>query len=195
MLFALFENARSAVPEEGSARARAFEKRAAGLRRLPARVWGAVLCVFSAMYALFFALQGTELLPAAARNLAPGSMTMAEYARRGFFELCGVTTLNFLLLGVCALSSDRPARRYPFTRMLFTVILIENTLFAALDAFKLVLYVRSFGFTPLRLQGAFGTVTLAAACVCALVWLFTGRRTAHRFLLFTAGLLTVTLLL
>lgn len=193
LLFGLVEGIHSTdcaqLKEEENTLIRVFSR----LRRLPAGAWNAVLCLFCALYLLFFGIQAAELIPAFMTNLAPGSFTMADYAKQGFFEMCALSALNFTLLAVDALTSDRPVRQRGFSRVMFTLMIAENILFVLLASLKLFLYLQAFGLTPLRMQGAFGIAVLLAGCVLSLVWLHSGRHTARLFIRFTLLLLTATL--
>ena len=193
LLFGLVEGTRAADCAQLKEEQNNLVREIAQLRRLPAGVWNAVLCLFSAVYLLFFGIQAAELIPAFMQNLAPGSFTMADYAKQGFFEMCALSALNFSLLAVDALTSDIPVRQRSFSRVMFTLLLAENILFILLASLKLFLYLQAFGFTPLRMQGAFGITVLLAGCILSLIWLHSGRHTARIFVRFTLLLLTVTL--
>lgn len=64
------------------------------------------LTVLNGIYLLFFFAQGSYLFSAFASHL-PETMTYAEYARRGFFELCGVAAINLMIIGVAYLVTKR----------------------------------------------------------------------------------------
>ncbi len=193
LLFGLVEGARNADDARFRNEENGLIRKAAHLRRLPSGVWNTVLCLFCAVYLLFFGIQAAELIPAFMTNLAPGSFTMADYAKQGFFEMCALSALNFTLLATDALTSDIPVRQRSFSRVMFSLILAENILFVLLALLKLFLYLQAFGFTPLRMQGAFGITVLLAGCIMSLIWLHSGKHTARAFIRFTLLLLTATL--
>ena len=64
---------------------------------IPPAVIYTVLSVILAIYALFFAAQSSYFLSAFS-SLFPEWYSYADYARRGFFELCSVTAINALLV-------------------------------------------------------------------------------------------------
>lgn len=123
-------------------------------RKLPAGCWYAVLCGFAALYLLFLVMHVKELIPVLSSRLAPGDMTMADWAVRGFFELCQLMGLNLALLLTAHSTAARPVATSGTGKVLMSIILCESLAFAASAAVKLYLYVAAFGFTPLRLQGA-----------------------------------------
>jgi hypothetical protein len=75
-------------------------------------------------------------------------MTYAEYARRGFFELCTVAGINLAVLTVAHLvarrESVRVLRAETVALCLFTLLLIVTALS------KMVMYINVYGLTQLR---------------------------------------------
>lgn len=156
------------------------------LKRVPSAAWTAIIAAFCVLYAAFFAVQGSYLFGAFAGRL-PAAFTVAEYARQGFFELCRVMAVNFSLLWLakrCA--SDRPSRP------ILTILMAESVLLAATAMSKLGMYIGIFGFTPLRLQSSWLVIALLAGCVCAIVSVWTGRKTFRAWLIFSAAALVLT---
>lgn len=162
------------------------------LRRVPGMVWPGLLGAFAALYLVFFAVQGSYLFDGL-RNVLPERFTAAEYARRGFFELCGVLAVNFTLLGLAALSIEGGLRSHPAAKNLSAALLLESALLAVTAGAKLILYIRRFGFTPLRLQSAWLVLTLLAGCLAALRSLLTGRDATRAWLAFSAVALAGTM--
>lgn len=68
------------------------------VKRVPYVAACTVLTVMCLIYLLFMGIQGNYLFAAFTGNL-PRDFTYAEYARRGFFELCQIGFLNLLILG------------------------------------------------------------------------------------------------
>ena len=81
----------------GTPDAAAAKGKIAGMQRLPAAAACGVWGMFAALYVLFFLVQANNLL-AVFRGEVPGTLTAANYARSGFFQLCLVMGINFLLL-------------------------------------------------------------------------------------------------
>ncbi len=160
------------------------------LKKVPNWVWTGLTGCFVVFYLLFFGVQGSYLFGAFARNL-PEGFTVAEYARQGFFELCGIMGLNFCLLWLVCYSSLSPIKEKKSSRIMCTVLLIESVLFAVTALSKLILYIDCFGFTPLRLQSFWGVTVLMAGCVCCLVSLWSGKKTAEVWIYITGITLTV----
>lgn len=129
------------------------------------------LVAFCVLYLLFFAVQAGYLFGAFFGHL-PEGFTAAEYARRGFFELCAVAVLNFgLLLAVTALCKGRPESN-PLLRGLTAALMAANLLFVLVGASKMGLYVTRFGFTEKRILSSWFMLVLAVVSVLALLAVF-----------------------
>ena len=163
------------------------------LRRVPCGVWCALVGVFCLFYAVFFAVQFRYLFGAFTRTL-PEGFIVSQYAREGFFELCKVMTVNFVLLWLAVRSARDRLQEKRVLLVLALVLLAESLLFAVVAASKLVLYIDCFGFTPKRLLSSWLVCVLACGCVCAGIRLLREKRTFRVWLFFsavTAALLTL----
>lgn len=146
------------------------------VKKVPTGAWTVLMGAFVVFYLLFFGVQGSYLFGAFVRNL-PEGVTIAEYARQGFFELCGILTLNFLLLWMVLYSSARPVKEKLSGKIMCSALLGESILFAVTALSKLILYIDCFGFTPLRLQSFWGVIVLMTGCICCLITLWSGKKT------------------
>lgn len=126
-------------------------------------IWSA----FIGLYIAFFAVQATSLF-SVFHGTVPGTLTASAYARQGFFQLCQVMAINFLLIGLGQLlSKDQASLRLP------GILLLAETVFLAVTAAgKLVLYIRRFGFTPLRLLSGWGVAVMVWGCLLAAISLY-----------------------
>lgn len=137
-------------------------------RCLPQNAMTLGLLAFCGLYLLFFAVQAGYLFGAFFDRL-PAGFTAAEYARRGFFELCAVAMLNFaLLLAVNVLCKGKPQQR-PLLRGLTAALMAANLLFVLVGASKMGLYVTRFGLTEKRILSSWFMLVLAAVSVLALL--------------------------
>lgn len=146
--------------------AAAAKGKIAGMQKLPAAAACGVWGMFAALYVLFFLVQANNLL-AVFRGEVPGTLTAANYARSGFFQLCLVMGINFLLLGLGKLLT--PQSRAGI--WLAGILMVQSLLLAVTAGAKLGLYIHRFGFTPLRLLSAWGVLVLGAGCVLTLLGL------------------------
>ncbi|MBO4418238.1 MAG: DUF4173 domain-containing protein, partial [Oscillospiraceae bacterium] len=111
----------------------------------------AFLGIIGAVYVLYLAAQFAYFTDAF-RGLLPKGFTVAEYARRGFFEMCGIIAINLFLivlaLGLCRKNDGRvpgAVKGLALFLCIFSLILVATALS------KMVLYMGSFGLTRLRL--------------------------------------------
>lgn len=160
----------------------------ARLRQVPPVAWTALMAAFALLYALFFAVQGSYLFGAFTRTL-PAGFIVSEYARRGFFELCGVMAVNFALLWLAVRLSAAPVRENRPLLAACLLLLGESALLAVVALSKLGLYIDCFGFTPLRLQSSWLACVLLFGCGCAAASLLTGRKTFRAWMFFGAATL------
>ncbi len=156
------------------------------LRKVPVAVWTAIIAVFCVLYGVFFAVQGSYLFGALAGRL-PAEFTVAQYARQGFFELCRVMAVNFSLLWLTTHSTNRT-----LSRTALTILLGESILLGVTAMSKLYMYIDTFGFTPLRLQSSWLVLVLLAGCVCAIVSVWTRKKTFRVWAIFSAAALLLT---
>ncbi len=130
------------------------------------------ICV---LYLLYVISQTSYFLSAFAGKL-PADMIYSEYARRGFFELCAIAVINLaviLVLTCCAKKSGekrtKPLIVYAAVLCLFTLFIIATALA------KMVLYIKAYGLTALRLYTAWFMVLLAVVFLVLLVRQFVRR--------------------
>ena len=144
------------------------------IRKVPPALWFVFILLFSVFYILFFVLQAPYFVSAFSLTL-PEDYTYSEYAVRGLMELLGIMVVNFALLWLATRTSEKS----PLIKAGGTLLLLETILFAVIDFLKIFMYIRSYGFTPLRLQGIWLTSVLLFASVCMLISLLSGKKTAR----------------
>ncbi len=81
----------------------------------------------------------------------PIKYTYAEYAREGFFQLLGVTSINFLLT-ILIVSFNKKEEKTKLIKILLTILLSFSILLIFNSDYRLFLYIGKYGFTILRLQ-------------------------------------------
>ena len=155
------------------------------LRAVPDGVAAGVLAAFAALYALFFAFQGSYLF-GALRGALPAGFTAAEYARQGFFELCEIVALSFLLLTACAKTVKSPLREHAALRALSLTLLACSLLFALVAGSKMALYVTRFGLTQSRILASFFMLVLSLLTCLAAADILRPFRAVRAGLLLTA---------
>ena len=159
-----------------------------GLNRLgkvPNLVWTLLTALFCLLYLLFFLVQAKYLFGAFTRSL-PEGFIVSEYARQGFFELCKVMAVNFVLLWLVTRLSAKPLGKNRAGTALCVLLLAESMLFAVIAFSKLLLYISCFGFTPRRLQSSWLVCVLFFGCLCAGYSLLSGKKSFRAWMIFGA---------
>lgn len=130
-------------------------------------VLGVMLGLYCGLYLLFLVIS-CRALP---RMLRPGGAPelYSGYARQGFFQLCAAAVLNLaVFLGV---RRQRCAGR-GFTRGAQTLLAALTLCLIALALTKMLLYIRLYGLTLLRLYTSCMMVALAVLFLALLVSLY-----------------------
>lgn len=102
-------------------------------------------------YVLFMLFQGKYLFSAFA-GIRPEMYTYAEYARKGFFELCFVAAFNLMIVFLAnafARTQTEESRRMRRLNVLFAVLTL---LLIATAMSKMLLYIGAYGLTVKRVQ-------------------------------------------
>ncbi len=143
-----------------------LENMISGFRVIPGVSVYAALASLNFVYLLFFFAQSAYLF-SAFRNQLPNAITYAEYARRGFFELCLVAIINLLVIGTAYLlaKNDKPSVLKWETIALsgFTLALIGTAMS------KLTMYIHYYGLTLLRVYAAWFMILLFLIFIIVIV--------------------------
>lgn len=138
-----------------------WEQELAEMRRLSPGTLAVALTPVCLLYLLFFAAQSAYHL-SAFQNYLPAGFTYADYARRGFFELCAVALINLGLLALLyAFSRREEGRLSPVVRGYGAVLCLMTLLLIAVALRKMLLYIDRYGLTPLRLYTSWFMALLA----------------------------------
>ena len=189
-LFGLLAGSARADEEKLRLRGQRINSALSRLGKVPNLVWTLLTGLFCLLYLLFFVVQARYLFGAFTRSL-PEGFIVSEYARQGFFELCKVMAVNFVLLWLVTRLSAKPSRENRAEMLLCLILLAESMLFAAIAFSKLMLYISCFGFTPRRLQSSWLVCVLFFGCLCAGYSLLSGKKSFRAWMIFGAVSLTL----
>jgi hypothetical protein len=105
-------------------------------------------------------------------GVLPEGFTMAEYARRGFFEMAALCAINLALIALAVGLVEKGEKTPLSTRLLCLFIGIVTVFFVITASAKMGMYIGSYGLTRLRVltEVIMVFLGLATAVVCA--WLF-----------------------
>lgn len=112
------------------------------------------------LYVIYIVSQTSYFLSAFSGKL-PDSMSYAQYARRGFFELCMIAVINLAVILFMLTFSKKSGSSATKPLRFFTCMICGFTLFIISTAIaKMLLYVDAYGLTLLRLYTTWFMVLL-----------------------------------
>lgn len=124
---------------------------------------------------LAFLLSQLAYLGGGFSGILPREYTLAEYARRGFFEMARLSFLNLglmcLAMGLVEKKPDAPA----LTKGLCLFLGLAALFLIAAASAKMLLYIGGYGLTRKRVLTEIFMVWLAITTVLVSVWLFRPR--------------------
>ncbi len=147
------------------------------------------LSVIFGVYLLYLASQLAYFFSAFS-GLLPKNFTVAEYARRGFFEMVLLCVINLAIVTVVLSNVRKKEEKEPLTIRLFALFFCVFSLVLIATALsKMFLYIDSFGMTRLRILTSVFMVFLAVVFCVAALWLFFRRIAYLKIALLTAVVL------
>lgn len=160
------------------------QKSAAGKGISPITV-NTVLSAVSILYGVYLVSQLAYLTGGFAMIL-PEEFTLAEYARRGFFEMALLSGGNLAVV-VLGLGFVRKEKAAPLsTRLLCLFVGFVALFLIATASAKMFLYIDSFGLSRLRVLTQIIMLFLALTTLVIMVWLFVPKLAYMKVILLTA---------
>ena len=106
-------------------------------------------------------------------GILPKEFTMAQYARRGFFEMAWLCAIDLGLIALfVGIVSKKEGKAPLSTRLLCLFIGIVTLFMVAAASAKMFMYIDSYGLTRLRVLTEVIMIFLAMATAVACLWLF-----------------------
>ena len=149
------------------------------LRAAPVVISRILLALFDLLYLVFFCFRGNYYFDAFSGKIGEG-FTLAEYARQGFFELCGIMAVNLFVFCVIRFLTLKEEYKSAFNKVLLTLLMCQSLVFAVSSLSKLALYFSIYGYTAKRLMSMWGTIFLGAGCILVIISLFFDRKSYMR---------------
>ena len=128
------------------------------------------------------------------RGLLPKDFTVAEYARRGFFEMCGIVSINLGLIVAAIKLCRKPAGKLPGgVKALALFLCLFSLILVATALSKMVLYMNTLGLTRKRVLTSVFMVYLALILSAVSLRLFGKRIPVPQFALVLGAAILITL--
>jgi hypothetical protein len=154
-----------------------------------------VLGLLNILFFSFLAAQFAYFFGGTSTLAAIPDLSMANYARRGFFELVTVSLLLLpLLLGIHWLSKNDSEVRQPLLTILSTLLVLMLFAVMASAMHRMYLYMATFGLTELRLYTSAFMLWLALVFAWFMKTVLFGNRARFAFGALVTGFTVVALL-
>ena len=105
-------------------------------------------------------------------GILPEDFTLADYARRGFFEMCELCAVNLTLIALGVGLVQKKDRTPLTTRIVCLFIGLITVFLVAAASAKMFLYIGSYGLTRARVMTEVFMLWLGVTTVLVCVWLF-----------------------
>ena len=139
-------------------------------RVMPSIMACGALSGFILFYTLFFFSQ-IEYYTSAFSMQIPEGFSYSNYARKGFFELCIVAAINFIL--IITIQNILKSKKSSLPLKIINVWISLYTLaFIAIAVSKMILYIDHGGLTKLRLYTSWFMLLLALIFIFIIIWQF-----------------------
>lgn len=138
---------------------------------LPALTVNTVLIAAAAVYVMYLVSQLAYFVGGFS-GILPKGYTMAEYARRGFFEMGWLCAINLLLIAACVALASVRGKVPGLTRGLCLFLGLVTLFLVATASAKMFLYIGSYGLTRLRVLTEVFMIWLGLTVIFVCIWLF-----------------------
>ncbi len=130
------------------------------------------LSMVSGIYVIYLFTQLAYFINGFA-GLLPEGYSVAEYARRGFFEMSIICAINLLIVFLANLLCRKTDGKTPRAVKILSLFLCVFSLFLAATVLsKIILYIGSFGMTRLRILTSLFTILLVIIFISVAIGLF-----------------------
>ena len=166
------------------------EQKAIARRFIPNMILYTAVTPICILYILYIISQINYFMGGFMGILAEG-YTYAEYARKGFFELCIVCCINFLVITsihTYAKITDSETSKKPLALKIYSIYLCFCSLFLSSTAIaKMILYIQYYGMTRLRIYTTWFMILLVIGFVLIIIQQFIKKLNAGKiaFITFT----------
>ena len=159
-----------------------------GGARLSTITVNTVLGAVSLVYAVYLFSQ-LAYFAGGLSGILPEEFTVAEYARRGFFEMAVICSINLFVISLGVGLTQKEGGAPLSVRILCLFIGIITLFLTVASSAKMVMYIGSYGLTRLRVLTQVIILFMALATIFVCVWLFVRRMPYMKVIVLTALLM------
>lgn len=150
------------------------------------------LGTLSAVYVVYLITQLAYFF-SAFEGLLPEDYTVAQYARRGFFEMATICAINLILIFAANLISRKRAGKAPLPlRLLSVFICLFSLVLIATTLSKMCLYIDCFGMTRQRILTSVFMVFLGILFLAVIARMFWKKAPCLKLAVVVGALLLIT---
>jgi hypothetical protein len=139
-------------------------KAVAVLRVMPAVTVYTLLGLLCSLYVVFIGSQLPYFFSAFVGERPEGWQIYSEYARSGFFELCGIAAINLIVLTAANILSQKQCRKSMALKILNALLAVLTLLLIATALSKMIMYIGAYGLSMRRLLPCLFMIFLAVLC-------------------------------
>lgn len=145
-------------------------------------------------YLLYLFSQLAYFFSAFSGFLPEGGITYAQYARKGFFEMCVIAVINLVIVFAALLLAKRnKGTACTGIKVLASFVAVFTLIIISTAISKMVLYIGAYGMTVLRLTTSAFMVFLAVVFISVILRIFCTKINIVKTGLITAGCILVIL--
>ncbi len=152
------------------------------------------LSAIAVCYLLYLFSQLAYFFSAFSGFLPDGEITYAQYARKGFFEMCAIALINLFIVFISLLiAKKKDGKVCHGIKALATFIAVFTLIIIATAISKMVLYIDVYGMTVLRLTTSSFMVFLAVVFISVIGRIHIRRINVIKTALVAAGCIVLVL--
>ena len=152
------------------------------------------LSVISVCYVLYLFSQLAYFFSAFQGFLPNGKITYAEYARKGFFEMCAIAVINLgIVFSSLLLAKKKNGKVSGGVQAVATFICLFNLIIIATAISKMVLYIDAYGMTVLRLTTSAFMVFMGIVFISLILRIYNSKINILKTGLISAGCIVLIL--
>ena len=147
-----------------------------------------------ACYLLYLFSQLAYFFSAFSGFLPNGEITYAEYARKGFFEMCIIAVINLaVVFGVMILAKKENGKVSHSIKALATFVSLFTMTIIATAVSKMVLYIDTYGMTVLRITTSAFMLFLSIVFISVILRIYISRINIIKTAVISAGCIVLIL--